>query len=299
VMTQIVAATDLSERAMAAVGRAVQLGALTGGRVTVVHALGLDDLSRWPAAGHEGWGTTLTIKARAQLTAHVEATSAGIAEPEMRIESARPDIAILDAARDADLLVLGAHGSGFLERVLIGSTTSRVLRKSRIPVLVVKQPLQAAYQRVMVAVDFSPASLGAIATARRIAPEAHLILAHVVEMPFLGRMQLAGVSAAGVDSYRAETHAAAHAALDALVAQAGIAADRHERMLVEGDPSRALLALETTTACDLIVLGKHGTHVVEELLLGSVTEHLLGESRCDVLVMTDPRRPDPLPSVDS
>lgn len=298
--TQIVAATDLSERARHAVGRALQLGALTEATVRIVHALGLDEMSRWPAGGQAGWGATLTDEAQALLTAHVEAAGIpGDVQPELRIESARADLAILHAARDAGLLVLGAHGSGFIERVLIGSTTSRVLRKSRIPVLVVKQPPKTAYHRVMVAVDFSPASLGAIATARRIAPAAHLVLAHVVEMPFLGKMQLAGVSAPGVEDYRAETHAAAHVALDALVTQAGLAADRHERMLVEGDPSRALLALEAATACDLIVLGKHGTHVVEELLLGSVTEHLLGESQCDLLVMTDPRRPDPLPPVDS
>ena len=298
-MTQIVAATDLSDRALSAVGRALQLGALTGGRVTVVHALGLDDLTRWPAAGHEGWGTTLTIEARTQLAAHVEAASAGEVEPEMRIASARPDIAILDTARDAGLLVIGAHGSGFLERVLIGSTTSRVLRKSHLPVLVVKRPPSAPYQRVLVAVDFSQVSLAAIAAAQRLAPDAHLVLAHVVDLPFMGKMQLAGVSEAGIESYRADGHAAAQEALDALVVEIGLGADRHERLLIDGMPSRALLKLEGDLGCDLIVLGKHGTHVVEDLLLGSVTEHLLGESQCDVLVMTDPRRPDPLPSVDS
>jgi hypothetical protein len=34
---------------------------------------------------------------------------------------------------------------------------------------------------------------------------------------------------------------------------------------------------------------KHGTQVIEELLLGSVTRHVLAESRSDVLVVTGPR----------
>ena len=37
---------------------------------------------------------------------------------------------------------------------------------------------------------------------------------------------------------------------------------------------------------DLIVLGKHGTGMVEELLLGSITTHVLAQARPDVLVAT-------------
>jgi CPA2 family monovalent cation:H+ antiporter-2 len=35
-------------------------------------------------------------------------------------------------------------------------------------------------------------------------------------------------------------------------------------------------------------MGKHGTHVTEELLLGSVTQRVLAESQGDVLVVVDP-----------
>lgn len=43
--------------------------------------------------------------------------------------------------------------------------------------------------------------------------------------------------------------------------------------------------------CDLIALGKHGAHVAEDLLLGSVTKHVLMEAQADTLVVPDPRRP--------
>jgi len=36
-------------------------------------------------------------------------------------------------------------------------------------------------------------------------------------------------------------------------------------------------------------MGKHGTNVTEELLLGSVTKQVLAESRSDVLVVVDKR----------
>jgi nucleotide-binding universal stress UspA family protein len=33
-------------------------------------------------------------------------------------------------------------------------------------------------------------------------------------------------------------------------------------------------------------MGKHGTYLTEELLLSSVTKHVLDESQCDVLVFS-------------
>jgi len=52
----------------------------------------------------------------------------------------------------------------------------------------------------------------------------------------------------------------------------------------------------TGSGADLIVVGKHSSHIGEELLLGRVTKHVLAESQCDVLVMCDPREaPDQSP----
>ena len=38
-------------------------------------------------------------------------------------------------------------------------------------------------------------------------------------------------------------------------------------------------------------MGKHGTNVTEELLLGSVTKHVLAETKSDMLVVVDERLP--------
>ena len=56
--------------------------------------------------------------------------------------------------------------------------------------------------------------------------------------------------------------------------------------LADFDPevSDMIIEQEQECDCDLIVVGKHGESVLEELLLGSVTKHVLAESQCDVLV---------------
>jgi nucleotide-binding universal stress UspA family protein len=57
-----------------------------------------------------------------------------------------------------------------------------------------------------------------------------------------------------------------------------------------GDPWPQIISRDQEQNCDLIVVGTHGMHVVEERLLGSVTKHVLAESSCDVLVLA-PRYP--------
>jgi nucleotide-binding universal stress UspA family protein len=44
-----------------------------------------------------------------------------------------------------------------------------------------------------------------------------------------------------------------------------------------------------TKWANLFVVGKHGSHIAEELLLGRVPRHVRAESQCDVLVIFDPR----------
>jgi len=63
-----------------------------------------------------------------------------IVETELR--EGKPATEILDAAKRhaARLIVLGTHGRGGLEHLFLGSVAARVVRKSRCPVLTVRDP---------------------------------------------------------------------------------------------------------------------------------------------------------------
>jgi CPA2 family monovalent cation:H+ antiporter-2 len=76
-----------------------------------------------------------------------------------------------------------------------------------------------------------------------------------------------------------------------LAKSAGLAQGDYTGSVVYGDTTRQIIEHEEKYNCDLIVMGKHGIHVTEELLLGSVTKRLLAESQSDVLVVIDPRGP--------
>ena len=99
--------------------------------------------------------------------------------------------AIIDEADavDADLLVIGSHGRSGFERLLMGSTAERVVRKSPRPVLVV--PAQSAppcggrFRQIVSGIDFSAASLQAFRHAIQTvaANGADVTLVHAIEMP--------------------------------------------------------------------------------------------------------------------
>jgi len=56
-------------------------------------------------------------------------------------------------------------------------------------------------------------------------------------------------------------------------------ADRIETALVEGPPSREIVAYATENDCDLIVMGTHGRGGLNRLLLGSVAERVVRSAR--------------------
>ncbi len=70
---------------------------------------------------------------------------------------------------------------------------------------------------------------------------------------------------------------------------AGLAPADWTPCIAHADASLAIVEQEQEQACDLIVIGKHGRSMLEELLLGSVTTHVLAESAGDVLVSTATR----------
>lgn len=287
----ILAATDFSAPARHAADRAARIAHECRAALVLMHVMPstqLEELRGWLGQDH-ATERALETQAREQLDRlaaeihaqrHVE-TGTSV------LSGAAPDaIARVAAQVDASLVVVGAKGAGFLRRLLLGSTSERLLRRTLLPVLVVRQAAHEPYRRVLVAVDFSEWSLQAVAEARRVAPHAQVVLMHAFEVPFESKLQFAGVDAATIDRYRERTRAEALQRVHDVAAAAGLRTGAWQPCVVEGHAARCVLEQEVETDCDLVVLGKHGQSVTEELLLGSVTRQVLAEGTVDVLVST-------------
>lgn len=289
-LNSIVAATDLSAPARHAAERAALVAADIGARLAMVHVAGrapLEQLRQLLAAGEgdieqtllDGLRDTLQVLGEAIHRRYGVAPAVTVANGDLL-----PSLLAHADAVPADLLVLGARGSSFLRHILLGSTAERLLGAARCPVLVVKQPPHEPYRHLLVPVDFSPIGPRSLQLAAMLAPTARLTVLHAFDVPFEGQLRYAGVDDTRISHYRALAADQARASLDRLVAASGLAPERIRRLVVPGDVSQRILEQEQESDCDLIVVGKHGEGMFEELLLGSTTKHLLAESQCDVLV---------------
>ena len=287
----VVAATDFSEPAGWAVARAARICAEHRARLTLVHVLNhdwMDALRGW-LGSEAGWSQRMLETAQSQLAEEAAGVQQrfGVAVQPQVIDG-QPVAAIGQLAHDqqADLLVVGVHGTSPVRHWIIGTTAERLLRLAQLPLLMVRQPPKDGYRLALVPVDFSAWSAAATGWAQAVAPHAQWVLAHTFTVPFEEKLRFAGVDAATIDLYRDKARRAALLQLEALVAAQADVADRYSLCLREGDAAPAMVQEAQDRGCDLVVIGKHGRNAAEELLLGSVTRHLLAEAPCDVMVST-------------
>lgn len=162
-ISNILFPTDLSENANYAFAYAVSLANLYQAKITLLHVLpeeqrGLDDhitgyiqKEKWEeikSSHYQQTRATLTGKIRHHtLSRQVQdqfpsdEKSFGLAD-EIVIEHGKPAKVILRLAgeRNCDLIVMGSRGTSSLAGAIMGSKAEKVLRRSTLPVLIVRLP---------------------------------------------------------------------------------------------------------------------------------------------------------------
>jgi nucleotide-binding universal stress UspA family protein len=138
---RIVVGVDGSESSKAALAWAVRQAALTGARVDAVNAWQI------PATWGYGYSMALEIpdlaKIAGKMLDEAIAEEADLA-PEVEIRPVvvqeNPARALLDAARGADLLVVGSRGHGGFTEALLGSVGQHCVHHANCPVVIIRDP---------------------------------------------------------------------------------------------------------------------------------------------------------------
>lgn len=287
---KLLAATDFSDDAREAAMRAAALTAELGAQLDLLHVMNssmLDSLQELFGLTREA-DTKLLDDAQHMLEELAEdiAGKTGVAAvPLLKVGQVMNTI--IAAAEQADLLVLGARGLSPLRDVFLGTTAENLLRKCQSPVLVNKRAMREPYRRVIVPVDLTPHSACALEMAVAIAPGAHISIINVFDVPFEGKLWLAGVAENDIQLYRRQASAKAQEQIGKLIRDLGETTQQFHPIVEHGDAARVILELEDASSPDLVVIGKHSRSAVGEMLLGSVTRHILSYSRCDVLVVNE------------
>jgi nucleotide-binding universal stress UspA family protein len=142
------------------------------------------------------------------------------------------------------------------------------------------------FKRILVPVDGSGASLRAVDKAVVLAQafDGRIDLVYVIDAyPFVG---IGAEFAYGQNQYLAAATASANQALaraEAAVVAGGVPC---QRKIIEAHvPHEGILEAAETLGCDLIVIGSHGRHGLQKLLLGSTTQRVLSHADLPVLVV--------------
>ncbi|MCB1015226.1 MAG: universal stress protein [Acidimicrobiales bacterium] len=160
-MTRIVVGTDGSAHATTAMRWGADEAELHGSTLEVVLAWSFLD-QHHPDHADRFDNDYNEAGARAALAAWVTEALGADAVVEQRVVCDLPARALLEASDAADLVVLGARGTGGFEGLLLGSVSERVAQLATRPVAVIRTGAPVRGGRVVVGIDGSARSLTAL-----------------------------------------------------------------------------------------------------------------------------------------
>jgi universal stress protein E len=192
-------------------------------------------------------------------------------------------------SQGAALIVLGLRHHGIIDRVLRDETTLTVARIARGAVLGVREKLHGLPHRVVVGIDFGPASIRAARAALDVLARGPSLEGVVLRLVYVDR---SGVDGAHEDSAgealikRLGVEAAFEQLVRELEAPPGI---RVECVVRHGAAATELLSCAEESRSDLIAVGSLRHERLERWILGSVTTEIIRDGRCSVLVIPPER----------
>jgi nucleotide-binding universal stress UspA family protein len=289
-LKSILCPIDFSDFSAAAFQHALSLAEYYKARIV---ALNVVELWKYPFAdyaAHEAdyakFSKALNQGGEAQLQRFVKEHAAGAIQPELIVHQGNAANHILSFAQEQNIqaIVMGTHGRRGFDRLVLGSTTDRVLRKAACPVLVVSDASHKdlstgpegrhRLSRILYCTDFSNNSEQARGYAISLAAEygAELTFLHVAER----------VS----DIARAEAIIAERTQeLDKMVSEA-----EHKSLNVRvavrfGKPYEEIVRHATETQASLIIMTARGGDAMDRAVFGSTTYRVIQFGPCPVLAV--------------
>lgn len=222
-------------------------------------------------------------KAEKEMREHLESTKSRASKEGIDCEivvhqSEEPfqDI-VNDAAKNqVDMIIIGTHGRTGLMRLMMGSVTAKVIGHAPCNVLVVPLHAKVECKNILIATDGSRYSDRAASEAIGIAKRCG------------GSLIVISVALSDKEIILPEDDEEMILAKDnvkKIVELAEKEGVKTEGLTVKGKPYEAIVETSKQKGADLIVMGSHGRTGLDRLLMGSVTERVIGHSESAVLVV--------------
>ncbi len=199
---------------------------------------------------------------------------------------------IIKTAKSAkcDLIVMGKHGQGFIERSIIGSNTAKVLRNSPVPVLSVKGKGKkgiSKIEKILVPVDVSDSTESTIVSSLEFAEllNASVTLLYVFWLNPNSHDIPPSLINKFIKTSHQELDRMANLAKDKFLKTKKRTKQSLSTEVIYGaSPSLAIRDYAKKNKFDFIIMNTHGRKGFKRIILGSEAEKVIREAHCPVLV---------------
>ena len=289
-LKSILCPVDFSDFSIAAYRHALSLAEYYKARLLALHVI---EIWKYPFAdygAHEAdyakFSHAMNEGGEVKLQSFVKEFSAGGVQPELVVHQGNAPNCVLSCAEKhkVEMIVMGTHGRRGLDRLVLGSTTDRVIRRALCPVLVVSSASQTALntaadgthrlRRILYCTDFSNNSEQARGYAISVAAEydAELILLHVVDD--------------SADQSKAEASIAQRKqGLDKLASETGSKNVKVNAVVKVGKPYEEIARYATESQASLIIMTARGGDAMDRAVFGSTTYRVIQLGPCPVLTV--------------
>jgi nucleotide-binding universal stress UspA family protein len=281
-LRQILVPTDFSPHALAALEHAIYLGARLEAEITLLH---VDEFVVSPLGARDIDADYITAYKKRKREFFEEQFSLICREVQGRSVHLRTQViegrsykVIVEESekKEYDLIVIATRGLTHLSTYLIGSTTERVVRLSRQPVLSVQRAPdhEGRVSSVLCPTDFSPAGDVALSYALSIAHQnnAPLYIQYVSELE------------------KPEAEAEIMKRVPDLAAHHPLAGEVKVEFVFDRDvePGNSIVRFAQDRDVGLIVMSTHGRKGLRRVYIGNNTAEVVRQSTRPVLTVTHP-----------
>ncbi|WP_114952477.1 universal stress protein [Sphingosinicella terrae] len=263
----VLVASDLGARSDRVVERGLAMAGATGCGVLLVHVLD------GAAAADPARLERLQAMARRDLGERAD-------KVEIRLEQGSVPATLARVALDVDapVIVIGTARFNSPVDFVLGTAVDYLVRRSPVPVLVVRRRSSRPYERLLVLTDFSNTAHSALEAAGDFFAGAEIELLHVYGAAHPHRLD--------AEASAAQVRAEAEDEMELLLAEVEASLrGRITARVEEGDLEQAVEERFLRGAFDLLVLGTHGRGRVAHATIGSRASALLSASLSDVMMV--------------
>jgi nucleotide-binding universal stress UspA family protein len=269
----ILVATDGTEESRGAVQFGASLTHALAGTLTILHVV--------PSPGDTRGAEAILNTARDEAASYgTQATTrVAVGDPAEAIVGVRREIA-------ADMLVVGTHARKGVARVVLGSVAESLYKRALCPVAVVREfdPSSGTFSPLVAPTDFSEGANHAVQAAALLARTlgVRLTVLHVMPeaVPAKGRRDPQATRRAA-EKLRRD----AEIRLRSLSESLGLNREQIDLSLVTGVDAAEIVHIGKEIHAGCIVMGTRGLSGMPRVLLGSVTDQVLREAPCPVVIV--------------